>query len=120
MDALRGAVDHRLHAVLLADLEQGAHRVDVGLVVDVVGDVDEAEGRGEVVDGVAALDSLAEVLGLGDVADDDFGAEVRELLEKLLLLRVGGAVVVEDDALVALSEDMLDKVAAGEAGSAGD
>ena len=43
-----------------------------------------------------------------------------ELLEELLLLGVGGALVVEHDALVAFAQHVPDEMAAGEPGPAGD
>ena len=103
---------------LLED-DRGADRVDRGVPLDLVHRLADADGGGEVVDGVDALERAPDGLVVADVADLELDRRVEVV--RPLPVRVDLRIeVVERPNLVPLREQPVGQVRADEAGAAGD
>ena len=99
--------------------DRGADRVDRGVPLDLVHRLADADGGGEVVDGVDALERAPDGLVVADVADLELDGRVEVL--RSLPVRVDLRIeVVEGPNLVPLREQPVGQMRADEAGTAGD
>jgi hypothetical protein len=122
VEAHGGGDDETLDGGLDEDFEEdgGAEVVDGGVVFDFVHGLADADGGGEVEDGVDVVEGGFEGLAVADVADEEFDVFVE-------VVGAGGVLavdlrrqIVQSADVVAVGEEFIGEVGADEACAAGD
>ena len=82
------------------------------VIVDLVRDVDLAEGRRQMVDGIATTDGIADIRLIGYRTEMHFGSQALQFIQHDALL------IVENNTLIALAEHVFHQMGPGKTGSA--